>query len=173
MARSIDCKCTYNFTCGYCLRNAKPWHWTPTNQPTQFHNELKQEEKPADGPQSHTPIHQYAPRRKDGKCKYMSNNGSCHLPEDAPVHTRWVNHQNLLIAHDKQQAILERISQPLDPTAGQTSGLALAYFASIHATIAHKQLAFACLENPDRADLKRILATLVEITDELMAIVNE
>jgi len=27
-ARSIECKCDYNFTCGYCLRNAKPWCWT-------------------------------------------------------------------------------------------------------------------------------------------------
>jgi hypothetical protein len=27
---SIECKCTYNFTCGYCLRNAPPWHFTPT-----------------------------------------------------------------------------------------------------------------------------------------------
>lgn len=22
------CKCESNFTCGYCLRNAKPWHYT-------------------------------------------------------------------------------------------------------------------------------------------------
>lgn len=24
MAKSVECRCTYNFTCGYCLRNAKP-----------------------------------------------------------------------------------------------------------------------------------------------------
>lgn len=28
MARSAECKCESNFTCGYCLRNAKPWHFT-------------------------------------------------------------------------------------------------------------------------------------------------
>lgn len=31
MAKSIECKCTYNFTCGYCLKNAKPWHWTASH----------------------------------------------------------------------------------------------------------------------------------------------
>lgn len=29
-ARSAECQCEYNFTCGYCLRNAKPWHFTPS-----------------------------------------------------------------------------------------------------------------------------------------------
>ncbi len=24
------CECLSNFTCGYCLRNAKPWFWTPS-----------------------------------------------------------------------------------------------------------------------------------------------
>jgi hypothetical protein len=28
MAKSIDCKCEHNFTCGYCLRNAPPWFYT-------------------------------------------------------------------------------------------------------------------------------------------------
>lgn len=28
MARSAECKCESNFTCRYCLRNAKPWHFT-------------------------------------------------------------------------------------------------------------------------------------------------
>lgn len=28
MSRSAECECTYNFTCGYCLRNAKPWLFT-------------------------------------------------------------------------------------------------------------------------------------------------
>lgn len=28
MARSSECQCTYNFTCGYCLRNMKPWFFT-------------------------------------------------------------------------------------------------------------------------------------------------
>jgi hypothetical protein len=27
-AKSIECKCTDDFTCGYCLRNAKPWFYT-------------------------------------------------------------------------------------------------------------------------------------------------
>lgn len=31
MAKSIECKCESNFTCGYCLRNAKPWHFTCDN----------------------------------------------------------------------------------------------------------------------------------------------
>jgi hypothetical protein len=31
MARSVECKCESNFTCGYCLRNAKPWHFTCSN----------------------------------------------------------------------------------------------------------------------------------------------
>lgn len=25
MAKNIDCRCEYNFTCCYCLSNAKPW----------------------------------------------------------------------------------------------------------------------------------------------------
>ncbi len=29
-ARSADCKCTPSFTCGHCLRAAKPWHFTPS-----------------------------------------------------------------------------------------------------------------------------------------------
>lgn len=24
--RPPECRCEYNFTCGYCLRNAKPYH---------------------------------------------------------------------------------------------------------------------------------------------------
>lgn len=28
MTKSIECKCDYNFTCGYCLRNAKPYYYT-------------------------------------------------------------------------------------------------------------------------------------------------
>ena len=28
MARPIECKCEDNFTCGYCLRNAKPYRYT-------------------------------------------------------------------------------------------------------------------------------------------------
>jgi hypothetical protein len=31
MARSVECKCESNFTCGYCLRNAKPYHFTCDN----------------------------------------------------------------------------------------------------------------------------------------------
>lgn len=31
MARNIECKCEYNFTCRYCLANAKPWHYTLSN----------------------------------------------------------------------------------------------------------------------------------------------
>ena len=30
-ARSINCECTYGFTCGYCCRNAKPYFFTPTS----------------------------------------------------------------------------------------------------------------------------------------------
>ena len=32
MARSVHCECTYNFTCGYCLSNMKPWIWTPSKE---------------------------------------------------------------------------------------------------------------------------------------------
>lgn len=38
MARSIECKCDYNFTCGYCLRNAKPWVYTPSTSAYYFSN---------------------------------------------------------------------------------------------------------------------------------------
>lgn len=31
-ARSVECRCDPSFTCGYCLRNAKPWHWTPSTE---------------------------------------------------------------------------------------------------------------------------------------------
>jgi hypothetical protein len=27
--RSVECECTSNFTCGYCLRNAPPYLFTP------------------------------------------------------------------------------------------------------------------------------------------------
>lgn len=27
-ARSAECKCESNFTCGYCLRNRKPYFYT-------------------------------------------------------------------------------------------------------------------------------------------------
>lgn len=27
---NAECECCYNFTCCYCLRNAKPWIWTST-----------------------------------------------------------------------------------------------------------------------------------------------
>ena len=27
---NINCKCDSNFTCGYCLRNAKPYFFTPS-----------------------------------------------------------------------------------------------------------------------------------------------
>jgi hypothetical protein len=30
MARSIECRCESNFTCRYCLQNAKPWLFTPS-----------------------------------------------------------------------------------------------------------------------------------------------
>ena len=26
--RPVECKCDHSFTCGFCLRNAKPWFWT-------------------------------------------------------------------------------------------------------------------------------------------------
>ena len=28
MTRNIECKCDSRFTCGYCLRNIKPYHFT-------------------------------------------------------------------------------------------------------------------------------------------------
>lgn len=28
---NIECKCYYNFTCGYCLRNAPPYFFTPSS----------------------------------------------------------------------------------------------------------------------------------------------
>jgi hypothetical protein len=28
MTRAIECRCEYDFTCGHCLSNAKPWFWT-------------------------------------------------------------------------------------------------------------------------------------------------
>lgn len=33
MARSGECRCEQNFTCGYCLRNAKPWFFTADQDP--------------------------------------------------------------------------------------------------------------------------------------------
>lgn len=30
MSRSVECKCESNFTCGHCLRNAKPYFFTPS-----------------------------------------------------------------------------------------------------------------------------------------------
>lgn len=29
-AKSAECRCESNFTCGHCLRNAKPWLFTPS-----------------------------------------------------------------------------------------------------------------------------------------------
>lgn len=29
MARNAECRCESSFTCGYCLRNMKPWIFTP------------------------------------------------------------------------------------------------------------------------------------------------
>jgi len=31
MARTIECRCEVRFTCGYCLRNAPPWIFTPSS----------------------------------------------------------------------------------------------------------------------------------------------
>ncbi|CAI3971334.1 hypothetical protein VAC51_00016 [Variovorax phage VAC_51] len=30
-ALKADCRCEPSFTCGHCLRNMKPWHWTPSD----------------------------------------------------------------------------------------------------------------------------------------------
>lgn len=27
-AKNVECKCESNLTCGHCLRNAKPYHYT-------------------------------------------------------------------------------------------------------------------------------------------------
>jgi hypothetical protein len=27
--RPVECQCDARFTCGFCLRNAKPWLYTP------------------------------------------------------------------------------------------------------------------------------------------------
>lgn len=35
----IMCKCEHNFTCGECLRNAKPWHFTGDNERFYFSRE--------------------------------------------------------------------------------------------------------------------------------------
>lgn len=29
-ARPEECECDYHYTCGYCLRNAPPYFFTPT-----------------------------------------------------------------------------------------------------------------------------------------------
>ncbi len=31
MARNVECRCDPRFTCGYCLRNAKPYFFTLTS----------------------------------------------------------------------------------------------------------------------------------------------
>ena len=36
---SAECKCESNFTCGYCLRNAKPWLFTPSSPRGYFSQE--------------------------------------------------------------------------------------------------------------------------------------
>lgn len=41
MARSIECKCDSNLTCGYCLKNAKPYFHTPTAVSLQEINKQK------------------------------------------------------------------------------------------------------------------------------------
>jgi hypothetical protein len=40
-ARSVECKCEQGrFTCGYCLRNAKPWLWTPRTWAEIIHDQI-------------------------------------------------------------------------------------------------------------------------------------
>ena len=36
MARNIECQCEPSFTCGYCLRNAKPYFFTPSTNEEQM-----------------------------------------------------------------------------------------------------------------------------------------
>lgn len=47
MARSTECKCESNFTCGYCMRNAPPWIFTPYTGPFKFsyYNQLRLEQE--------------------------------------------------------------------------------------------------------------------------------
>lgn len=35
-ARSADCRCKTSFTCGHCLRNMKPYHFTSNATPDGF-----------------------------------------------------------------------------------------------------------------------------------------
>jgi hypothetical protein len=39
---SIKCQCNYRFTCGYCLRNAPPWHFTPSTISEQVAQDRKE-----------------------------------------------------------------------------------------------------------------------------------
>ena len=34
---NAECECTHSFTCGYCLRNRKPYHWTPSKPGEPYH----------------------------------------------------------------------------------------------------------------------------------------
>ena len=59
-------------------------------------------------------MHEYDPRRKDGKCKVYVRDGICHLPEDAPVHERWRKAQLQLIAEQRWYIVIP---------VGETTGL--------------------------------------------------
>lgn len=49
MAKSIECRCESNLTCGYCLRNRKPWVWTDSNKSfSQLNNEWLEKNKSKD-----------------------------------------------------------------------------------------------------------------------------
>ena len=49
MAKSIDCRCTYNFTCGVCLSNPPAWVWSPSTAAEQIARIQEQDKKRFEG----------------------------------------------------------------------------------------------------------------------------
>lgn len=44
-APSIECECTYRFTCRYCCNNAKPYLFTPSTIQEQVSRQSKEDEE--------------------------------------------------------------------------------------------------------------------------------
>lgn len=40
MGRSVECQCDHSFTCGYCLRNAPPYFFTPRTWREIIHDQI-------------------------------------------------------------------------------------------------------------------------------------